>query len=54
MPFLYGRYLDQARNFEYDDLKHKLELCVDTEFNFKTGQVSDVIGLELLIIELMK
>lgn len=54
MPFLYGRYLDQARNFEYDDLKHKLELCVETEFNFKTGQVSDVIGLELLIIELMK
>ncbi|MCR5624842.1 MAG: DNA polymerase III subunit delta [Lachnospiraceae bacterium] len=52
--FLYDRYLAQIRNFSVEDLKHKLELCIEMEYDFKTGRVSDEIGLEMLIIELLR
>ncbi len=52
-PFLYGSYVGQAERFSYTTLRVMLEKVCDYEYKFKTGQISDVLGLEILIIELL-
>lgn len=50
-PFFVGKYIDQAKKYGKDRLHKALEDCADTDMNFKTGKMSDRIGVELLITE---
>jgi len=53
-PFSVGKYQTQCRRFTKGRLKEMLQLCADTEFDFKQGRLSDRIGVEMLLVELMQ
>ena len=40
----------QAGNYTYEQLRNMVELCQTTDYSIKTGKVSDVVGVELLIV----
>ena len=48
--FVVRNYLPMARKYERDALKKAVEDCVDTEEAVKTGRLTDVMSVELLII----
>lgn len=50
-PFFAGKYIGQAENFQAEQLKEMLSDCVQTEFDFKRGRISDQIGVELLLVD---
>lgn len=49
-PFSVGKYQSQCKNFSKERLGNMLTLCVNTEFDFKQGKISDQIGVETLLI----
>lgn len=42
---------EQAKRYTYEQLRHMVEMCQMTNQNIKTGRVSDVVGVELLIVD---
>ncbi|MGN0496105.1 MAG: DNA polymerase III subunit delta [Lachnospiraceae bacterium] len=42
---------EQAKRYTYEQLRHMVEMCQMTDQNIKTGRVSDVVGVELLIVD---
>lgn len=42
---------EQAKGYTYEQLRHMVEMCQMTDQNIKTGRVSDVVGVELLIVD---
>lgn len=46
-----GKLRDQARAFAKERLRRFAERCAETEEAFKTGKLSDVLAVELLIVE---
>ena len=50
-PFTVGKYISQAKRFEKSRLKSMLNECIETEYSFKRGIISDQIGVELLLLK---
>ncbi|CDA85306.1 dNA polymerase III delta subunit [Clostridium sp. CAG:230] len=48
-PFSVGKYQMQAKHFTQENLKEMLTACIDTEYDFKRGNINDQIGVELLL-----
>ncbi|MDD7402729.1 MAG: DNA polymerase III subunit delta [Butyribacter sp.] len=53
-PFSVGKYQMQCKNFSTAQLKEMLTMCVETEYNFKRGNIKEQIGVELLLVEFMQ
>ena len=50
-PFIAARCMSQARSFTMEQLTAAVQDCVDAEEAVKTGQMTDVLSVELLIIK---
>lgn len=50
-PFSVKKYAAQAGKYLYEDLKKMVEKCQEIDQGIKTGRVSDIVGVELLIVE---
>lgn len=51
MPFVVGKYQEQARSFSRKELRAIMEESVDIEEAVKTGRLSDTLGVELFIMK---
>lgn len=49
--FVVGKYIEQGKQFSYEQLKELLQKCIHSEEDVKTGHISDQIAVELLLIE---
>lgn len=49
--YFVDKYLGQARHFKVEQLKDALEEVVDMERAFKSGQISDKLAVELLVVK---
>ena len=52
-PFSVAKYQAQCRRYTKERLKEMLFLCVNTEYKFKQGRLSDQIGVEMLLVDLI-
>lgn len=50
-PFVAGKYKEQARQFQKEQLRSIMEESVDLEERVKTGQLSDTLAVELFIMK---
>lgn len=50
-PFIAGKYVTQAAGFSKEELRRALEECVASEEAVKTGQMNDVMSVEILIVK---
>lgn len=50
-PFIVRKYMNQASKFELSFLRRMVEECVDAEERVKKGKMTDIIAVEMLIIE---
>lgn len=50
-PFVIKKYMAQASKFELSYLRQALEDCVLTEEEIKTGKITEMIAVEMLIIK---
>ena len=50
--FIIRKILDQSRRFSVEEMKKCLARCVSLEEAFKTGDLSDVLAVELFIFEM--
>lgn len=53
-PFAVGRYQAQGKHFSKEKLREMLDQCVETEYLFKRGRLSDQIGVELLLVRFVE
>ncbi len=51
LPFVVGKYQEQARVFSRKQLRMILEECVEIEESVKTGRLNDILGVELFIVK---
>lgn len=49
-PFVAGKYVNQASKFKTTVLRSAVEKCVEAEEAIKTGQINDVMSVEILIL----
>lgn len=49
-PFTVGKYQSQCRRFSGEKLRSMLNACMETEYQFKRGNISDQLGVELLLV----
>ncbi|MGN0466656.1 MAG: DNA polymerase III subunit delta [Lachnospiraceae bacterium] len=49
-PFVVGKYENQTKGFSLEQLREYVRECAKIEEKIKTGQIADLIGVELLII----
>ena len=47
--FVVGKYEKQASKFKMEELKEALEACVEADENVKTGKMTDIMSVEILI-----
>jgi hypothetical protein len=50
-PYVVGKYQTQARAFKIATLRGIIEDCVSTEEQIKTGNITEILGVELFIIK---
>lgn len=50
-PFIAGRLMTQARSFTMQQLRNAVQDCVDAEEAVKTGRITDVLSVEILIVK---
>lgn len=50
-PFSVKKYAAQAGKYSFEVLKNMVDKCQQTDQGIKTGRVSDIVGVELLIVE---
>ncbi|MBR1742827.1 MAG: DNA polymerase III subunit delta [Lachnospiraceae bacterium] len=48
--YFLNKYASQAKRFTLEQIREMLAACVQTDFDFKRGKISDRIGLELLLV----
>lgn len=53
-PFIASKYMSQAQLFNGKELMLALEECVTAEEEVKTGKISDILSVELLIVKRSK
>ncbi len=53
-PFAVKKYVSQCKAYSYSELLAMFEQCQQTEMQIKSGQIGDVIGVELLIVGFSK
>ena len=46
------KYIPQAAQFKLPQLEAALRTCVEAEENIKTGRMSDILSVELIIVSL--
>ena len=51
MPFVVGKYQEQAKAFSAKELRGIMEESVDIEEAVKTGRLTDILGVELFIMK---
>lgn len=51
MAFIAGKYLSQAAMFTAESLKNAIEDCIEAEESVKTGRLSDVLCIEMIIVK---
>ncbi|MGN0472380.1 MAG: DNA polymerase III subunit delta [Lachnospiraceae bacterium] len=49
--FVANKYLNQAGKFTVATIRQAIEDCVETDENFKSGRISDSLGVEMLIVK---
>lgn len=49
-PFVAGKYMEQCRNFQKEELLAVIEKGVDLETDVKTGRLGDVMSVEIFIM----
>ncbi len=49
--FIVGKYVGQSGRFKKQELRTAIEECVNTDESVKTGRISDILGVELLIVK---
>jgi len=49
-PFVVGKYISQASRFKSSQLRSAVTACVEAEEAVKTGQMNDMMSVELLIL----
>ncbi len=49
-PFIASKYMAQSAKFKSEDLRSAMEECVEAEESVKTGKMTDVLAVELLLI----
>ena len=50
--YLKKKYIPQAASFELPQLKSALKKCVEADESVKTGKMSDIMSVELIIVGL--
>ena len=50
--FLKKKYLPQASRFKLEQLQSALQACVQADEDVKTGRVTDLLSVELIIVSL--
>jgi DNA polymerase-3 subunit delta len=50
-PFVIGKYAAQAKNFSKEYLLAALKDCAEAEENVKSGKLTDIIAVEMIIIK---
>ena len=50
-PFIAGRLMTQARSFTMQQLRNAVQDCVDAEEAVKTGRMTDVLSVEIVIVK---
>ncbi len=50
-PYITGRLMAQAKSFTLEQLKEAVRDCADSEEAVKTGRISDIMSVELLILK---
>ena len=53
-PYVVGKLRTQARSFTYTALKDAVTACVDAEEAVKTGNLSDQMAVEMVLVQLSK
>lgn len=51
--YFIGKYMSQASRYSATELKKMLQHCVQTDEDIKMGRISDVLGVETLLISLL-
>jgi len=51
-PFAVREFVEGTRNFSQSAMISALENCLETDFAIKTGQIGDVLGVEVLLIRI--
>ena len=46
------KYREQSDRYSYEQLRTIVDKCQEMDYKFKTGQISDTIAVELLIVEI--
>ncbi|MBQ8139137.1 MAG: DNA polymerase III subunit delta [Lachnospiraceae bacterium] len=52
-PYFIGSYMNRASKYSAEELRHIFELAIETDEEIKTGKISDVLGVETLILSLL-
>ncbi len=50
--WLVKKYREQSDRYSYEQLRTIVDKCQEMDYKFKTGQISDTIAVELLIVEI--
>lgn len=53
-PWSVKKYNSQCRRYSSEELKSVLEACQEIDYKVKTGQTTDIIAVELLIVDLSR
>ena len=52
--FAAGRLLSQASRYQENELERAAEACAEADYSVKTGKMSDIMALEMLIVQLQE
>lgn len=52
-PFIAGKYVSQGSRFKTAQLKRAVTMCVEAEEAVKTGQMNDMMSVEMLIMSVL-
>lgn len=50
-PFIVGKYIAQCSKFKQAELKEALQACLDADEAVKTGKMTDLLSVELLLVK---
>ena len=52
-PYFISSYMNRASKYSAEELRRIFELAIETDEEIKTGKISDVLGVETLILSLL-
>ena len=53
-PFAVREFIDAGHNFSRETMVAALKSCLETDFAIKSGKIGDVLGVEMLIVQISK